>query len=310
MRVARFVRTITARGARWRYPRGVPAVTTASELRVSDLMSSPVFSLGPTQSLTLADSLMQMARIRHIPVVDGGKLVGLVTHRDLLAASLSALTPLSEDERSTLQLAVPVSRVMQTEVWTIQPKALAVTAARLMRDHRFGCLPVVEDDKLVGIITEHDLLAVVADALDLGPPPAAWTVERAMTPAPVALPPSATVAAARAAMDAYNIRHVPVTDLSGKPVGLVTDRDLRVVEAVFPEPAGARALHAIKVIGAEPPHAVAPSAPLDEVLVEMANRRVDAALVLEGARLVGILTSVDACRLLGQRLAAARRRPA
>lgn len=264
-------------------------------------MTSPVYSLSPQQSLTLADSLMQMARIRHVPVVEGGKLVGLVTHRDLLAASISALTPLTKDERTTLQLAVPVSRVMQTDVWTIHPGALAVAAARLMRDHRFGCLPVVEGDLLVGILTEHDLLAVVSESLDLGPPPAPWTVGRAMTVAPVSLSPSASVAEARATMDRYRVRHLPVMD-GARPVAVIGDRDLRVAEAVFPDPSHAHALHAIKLVGAEPPHAVLHDAPLDEVLLEMADKRVDAALVLDDGRLVGILTSVDALRLLGQRL--------
>lgn len=114
---------------------------------------------------------MQLARIRNVPVVDDdAHVVGLVTHRDLLSASISALAPLTADERSTLQLAVPVSRIMRTDVWTVAPDAPAVSAARMMRDHRFGCLPVVQHRKLVGIVTESDLLRLVTESLELSTP--------------------------------------------------------------------------------------------------------------------------------------------
>ena len=86
---------------------------SAHELRVSDLMTRAVYKLTAVQSLPLAESLMDLKRIRHVPVVDDtGALVGLLTHRDLLAAKISALIPLSSDERTTLELSVPVSKVM------------------------------------------------------------------------------------------------------------------------------------------------------------------------------------------------------
>ena len=140
----------------------------ADEARVADAMTRAVYTLKATQSLPLAEAMMGLARVRHVPVVDDdGHVVGLVTHRDLLAAKISTLAPLSEDERSTLQLSVPVSRVMRTEVWTIRSDALALTAARIMREHRYGCLPVVDDGRLVGIVTEADLLTLLTESLDL-----------------------------------------------------------------------------------------------------------------------------------------------
>jgi CBS domain-containing membrane protein len=273
------------------------------EIRVADIMSFPVFTLSATQSLALAESLMSLARIRHIPVLEDGKVVGLVTHRDLLAASISALAPLTADERSSLQLSVPVSRIMRKEVWTIDPRALATNAARLMRDHGIGCLPVVDDGRLAGIVTEADLLRLVTDSLDLARPPRRWTAADAMTPSPITLSVDASLADARAAMDRHRIRHLPLLD-GARPVAVVSDRDLRVAEVVYSEPAKARAVRAIQLLGTERAHAVRPSAPLDEVLLEMAERRLDAVVVLEDARLVGIVCALDGCRLLGQHLRA------
>jgi CBS domain-containing membrane protein len=144
---------------------------TNNEIRVADLMTRAVYTVTPTQSLPLAESLMRRLRVRHLPVVaSDGRLVGIVSERDLLSAKISALAPLSDEERSTIQLAVPVSRVMEPNVWTIAPGALAVSAARIMREHRFGCLPVVERGRLVGVLSETDLLSLVTDALALTRP--------------------------------------------------------------------------------------------------------------------------------------------
>src|SRR5690606_19193249 len=114
-----------------------------------DLMSGTVLTLTPGQSLPFARELMAMKRLRHLPVVDDdGLLVGLITHRDLLAAAVSSLAPLSESEREELQFKVPVARAMQEHVWTIGPDAPAEAAARLMLDHQIGCLPVTEGRRL------------------------------------------------------------------------------------------------------------------------------------------------------------------
>jgi CBS domain-containing membrane protein len=269
--------------------------------RVGEIMTSRLYTLTPTQSLPLAESLMELANIRHIPVVDGGRLVGLVTQRDILRASLSGLSPLTRDERSDLQLAVPVSRLMQTNLWTIESSALAVTAARILNEHRFGCLPVVDEGRLVGIVTEADLLTLLVGTLAPRVEPHAWSVERAMTPFPTTLAPTATIADARAAMRNYRVRHLPVVE-AGSPIGVVSDRDLRVAEAVYPDPSEARALRAIQLVGTEGRHVVDAAASLDAVLLDMSERRLDAVLVVARGRLVGILTAVDACRMLGLHL--------
>lgn len=139
----------------------------AHEVRVSALMSRELITLEREQSLPLAKELMRLKRVRHLPVVDHeGRLVGLVTHRDLLEAQVSALASLSDSDREELQLAVPVSRIMREQVWTVTPDTYALEAARIMRDHRYGCLPVVDDERLVGILTEADFLDLTLAVLD------------------------------------------------------------------------------------------------------------------------------------------------
>ena len=118
-----------------------------------------------------------------------GGVVGLVTHRDLLEASLSNLTPLSKEDRQEIQHRVPVASVMRKEVWSVEPHTRLVAAIAIMRDRRIGCLCVVHEGKLVGILTEADVIASAADALSLthevpAAPADAPAVRDVMTPAP------------------------------------------------------------------------------------------------------------------------------
>lgn len=273
------------------------------EVRVTDVMTRSVYTLRPTQSLPLAESMMGLLRVRHIPVIDDeGSVVGLVTHRDLLAAQISALAPLSADERSTLQLSVPVSRVMQTNVWTIRSDALALSAARIMREHRFGCLPVVDEGRLVGIVTEADLLTLLTESLDLRRPPKPPTVEHAMTPTPTTIDPTTSIADARALMTRFAVRHLPVVDDAGTLLSMVADRDLRVAETIFESPERASAAHVVHLIGHDRAPRVSPRAALHSVVADMVRDHVDAVLVVEHDRLLGILTTTDACRLFAEHL--------
>ena len=128
-------------------------------LRVRNLMSTPAVTLGRDENLSLAEEVMRLGRLRHLPVVDGdNRLVGLVTHRDLLRVQTSSLAELSSSEDKQLKRAVRAGEVMQRDVRSIAADALALEAATIMRDQKIGCLPVVDGGSLVGIITEADFL--------------------------------------------------------------------------------------------------------------------------------------------------------
>ncbi len=137
-------------------------------LRVSDLMSTDLIVLEQNETLDLAQEIMHLARIRHLPVTLEGRLIGLVTHRDLLKAQVSMLAGISRDESWEINSAIPAESIMTNNVRTIDPDSLAMEAAKLMRDQKIGCLPVIDDGLLVGIVTEADFLNLVIKALQQG----------------------------------------------------------------------------------------------------------------------------------------------
>ena len=109
---------------------------------------------------------MTLGHVRHMPVVTGGTLVGVVTERDLLRASLSALSGAGSLERRAFLHAVEISRVMSHPPITIHPDASVEEAALMMAERKIGCLPVVEGEELVGMVTETDLLRYFAGVLE------------------------------------------------------------------------------------------------------------------------------------------------
>ncbi|MCA9669499.1 MAG: CBS domain-containing protein [Myxococcales bacterium] len=136
-----------------------------SDLTVGELMSRSLVTLEAEQSVPLARELMEMERIRHLPVVDGKRLIGLVTYRDLLAAHRQRVDGLIAELDEPIDLAIPVSRVMRRQLWTVNPQTPALEGARIMSDHDFGCLPVIDDGDLVGIVTEADYLEMAMRTL-------------------------------------------------------------------------------------------------------------------------------------------------
>lgn len=135
---------------------------------VKHIMTSPVIGLFAEQTLPLAEDIMSLKHLRHIPVLDDeGGLAGLVSHRDLLRAQISSLTGLTPDQRRARQDDVHIASLMTRDVWTVTPETLASVAGRTLLDHRFGCLPVIGDQRrVVGIVTERDFLRFAIKALE------------------------------------------------------------------------------------------------------------------------------------------------
>lgn len=130
---------------------------------VRDYMTKKVFTLPADKKLFVAKQIMEWAHVRHVPVVDReGHVVGLVSHRDLLNASISSIsTRIADVERSQHLWTIPAEKAMHRDVRTISPNAPIQDAARIMRTEKIGCLVVIEQGKLVGILTEYDLLRIV-----------------------------------------------------------------------------------------------------------------------------------------------------
>lgn len=125
---------------------------------VRQLMQTEVITLASGSTLDLAEDLMRVDRVHHLPVLSGDKLVGLVTERDLLRATVSTALDMDPGAQREWLRRIPVDQVMATEVLTAHPDAPIGGAVEMMLNERIGCLPVVEDGRLVGLLSETDCL--------------------------------------------------------------------------------------------------------------------------------------------------------
>jgi CBS domain-containing protein len=128
-------------------------------------MQHEVATLDASDTLDLADDVMRLGRVRHFPIMSGGTIVGVLSQRDLFHASASSLLQLHYGTSRALLGRVAVKAVMSTTLHTIGPDRPLGDAVRMMLRERIGCLPVMEDGKLVGILSETDCLRHLADLL-------------------------------------------------------------------------------------------------------------------------------------------------
>jgi CBS domain-containing protein len=138
------------------------------EIRVRELMRSELITLERDEHLTLAHDLMKLGRIRHMPVLSHGRLVGIVTQRDLFRAAVSSVLgfrPAAEREWLTK---IRVAEVMTKDVVTAEPDWTVRQAIEVMLDRRIGCLPVVEGEQLIGLLSETDCLRLLGRLLSPG----------------------------------------------------------------------------------------------------------------------------------------------
>ncbi len=127
-------------------------------MKVRDIMIKEVATLDVNDELSLANDIMRLGRIRHLPVVEGQRLVGIISERDLFRSSLAQALGYETKATRDLMKTLRIKDVMVPAVVTVSPDTPLCDAVRLMLDKKIGCLPVVEEAGLVGLITETDIL--------------------------------------------------------------------------------------------------------------------------------------------------------
>lgn len=137
---------------------------------VKNFMSTPVVSVSPNDTIADTLALMREKQINRMPVVDKGKVVGLVTDGDLREISPSPATTLSIFELNYLVAKTAIREVAVKHVISCTPNTKIEDAALLMREHKIGGLPVVEDGRLVGMITQTDIFDAFLDTLGFRSP--------------------------------------------------------------------------------------------------------------------------------------------
>ena len=133
-------------------------------------MTTEVFVLNSSHTLELVRSLMRIKHVRHVPIVDqDNTFVGLITHRDLLAQTISHLADVDEDEQEYLDRHIHIMNIMKTDILAVDQEMDVCTAITQLLENKYGCLPVVENGKLVGIVTEADFLELTLSLLQKSP---------------------------------------------------------------------------------------------------------------------------------------------
>ena len=135
-----------------------------TSLRVRDVMSREVHTVKRNDELAIADELMKQKRVRHLPVLDeDGEVCAVVSQRDLFRGALLRALGYGSRAEELMLKQVAVKEAMSAEIQTTAPDTPIADAARVMIERKIGCLPVIENGRLVGIVTETDFVRLVAE---------------------------------------------------------------------------------------------------------------------------------------------------
>lgn len=121
-------------------------------------MTRDVYTVSPDDSILAASKLMRRRSVRHVPVIDDQRLVGIITDRDIKRAAPSLLSGSDQTEYENTMRTTMVSRIMTREPFTLGLDAEIRAALRLMVEHKIGAVPIMDGERLAGIITGYDLL--------------------------------------------------------------------------------------------------------------------------------------------------------
>jgi len=124
------------------------------------MMGSPV-CLKPEDTLDLANDIISLGRIRHIPIIDHGRLVGILSERDLIGATATHIFGLKQKNKSALLKSFAIKDVMKKRVISVGPDTEIRDAASIMQKKKIGCVPVLADGAVIGLVTTTDILRYV-----------------------------------------------------------------------------------------------------------------------------------------------------
>lgn len=263
-----------------------------TDSQVHSIMTAAPTTASRTTKLDAVIEWMDQKGVHHIPVLDDDEeVVGIVSDRDLLEAvgGLPSQVHACRGPRGAELVPKTVEEVMKGPVETIDPLASIADAAARLVSQGFGCLPVVDENGLVGIVTEHDLARAVHEDVNenvFGKAPED-PVSMHMTENPTGLAWNCELADAHELFASNRIRHAPVLQ-EGRVVGIVSDRDLRRAVGVGrKDDLPVHELMSANVVGLEVTETLRAATGL------MSKHRVSSVLVTDGQELVGILTLTD-----------------
>lgn len=264
-------------------------------MKLKEIMRRSPWIVEGVDTLGTAHDLMRRHAIRHLPVLRGDVLVGLLSERDILEYRANL-------ERVDDWTRVAVSGAMNRSPQTAGPDDSVTEAAGRMAISKLDALPVVELGRLIGIVTVTDILTAEVQRSMAATPGSRATVADAMTLGPFTIGPDDTLLDAATRMSLHGIRHLPVI-ADGAVVGMLSERDLRThigdpsLFAITRDKSPLR----VRDLVARQPITVAPEQPLTEIAKRFADNQIGAMPVVNrDGTLLGIISYVDVLRTVAQ----------
>lgn len=266
-------------------------------MKLGEVMRRGVTTVRPRDSLRLAGQIMAWAEVKHLPVVEHGRLVGVLSERDVL------------QHRDT-SAGTDVAAVMTQPPLTASVDEDVQDATRRLVEEQIGCLPIVENEKLLGIVTRGDLLALNLQKNPAGPMPnttEAWSI---MSTDPLVTYFDDYLLDALEKMNQASVRHLPVVDGDERCIGMLSDRDVRRAVgdlSAMVDEAEVRTRVSLSRVGdvaSRAPVIVREHDTISEMAAMMSRFRIGAVPVVDSdGRLIGIVSYLDVIgALTGQRI--------